>query len=82
MPQITLLENGIKIITEPLRDFKSCAVAIWIKSGTIYENEYENGISHFIEHMLFKGTEKLSENDIYVIETVFEIMMDNELLGE
>lgn len=67
MPKITLLENGIKIITEPLKDFKSCAVAIWIKSGTIYENEYENGISHFIEHMLFKGTEKLSENDIYDI---------------
>lgn len=64
MPTITQMKNGIKIVTEPLGDFKSCAVAIWIKSGTIYEKENEQGMSHFIEHMLFKGTISLAESDI------------------
>lgn len=49
------LSNGLKVITIK-RDTNLCAVNIGIKIGSLYENEKEKGISHFLEHMMFKGT--------------------------
>jgi predicted Zn-dependent peptidase len=52
----TVLSNGIRIITEKLEHFKSVSLGIWVGTGSRDEDEKLNGISHFIEHMIFKGT--------------------------
>ena len=60
----TLLDNGLTIITESMGDVRSVTIGIWIKIGSRYEHENTNGISHFLEHMLFKGTQKHTAQDI------------------
>lgn len=62
--QITILPNGIKVISETLPYVKSFSLGFWFNVGTRDENEYNNGISHFIEHMLFKGTKNRSVSKI------------------
>jgi predicted Zn-dependent peptidase len=52
----TVLKNGIRIISERMEHFRSVSLGIWVKAGSRDEVEKENGISHFIEHMIFKGT--------------------------
>ncbi len=54
------LENGLVIIGEINKSAKSAAVGFFVKTGSRDETEQINGVSHFLEHMLFKGTEKLS----------------------
>lgn len=49
------LENGIRIIFDPLYHLKSASVGIWVNIGTRHEKENENGIAHLLEHMVFKG---------------------------
>lgn len=58
------LKNGLRIMTEKLNFVKSVSMGIWIKVGSVNETEETNGMSHFIEHMLFKGTEKRSASEI------------------
>ena len=58
--EITALANGVRVITEAMPHVRSVSVGIWIGSGSRRENAEENGISHFIEHMLFKGTTRRS----------------------
>jgi predicted Zn-dependent peptidase len=60
----TALPNGIKVITEAMPHVRSVSVGIWVSSGSRRETPEENGISHFIEHMLFKGTANRSAEDI------------------
>lgn len=60
----TKLSNGIRIVTENIPYVKSASIGLWIESGSRYENESNNGTSHFIEHMLFKGTNKRNARDI------------------
>lgn len=62
--QTTALPNGIKVITESMAHVRSVSVGIWIASGSRRESAEENGISHFIEHMLFKGTANRSAEEI------------------
>lgn len=52
----TVLNNGLRIVTEKIPSVRSVAIGIWIDVGSRDETERENGLSHFIEHMLFKGT--------------------------
>ena len=52
----TELKNGVRIITERLEHFRSVSIGIWVGAGSRDEEEERNGISHFIEHMIFKGT--------------------------
>jgi predicted Zn-dependent peptidase len=54
----TTSKNGLRIITVPMRSTKSVTVLILVGAGTKYEKKEENGISHFLEHMYFKGTKK------------------------
>jgi len=52
------LENGLRVITVPTDNTKAVTTLVLVGTGSKYENEKNNGISHFIEHMFFKGTEK------------------------
>jgi predicted Zn-dependent peptidase len=54
----TVLDNGIRVISEKLDHFRSVSLGIWVGAGSRDEVEEENGISHFIEHMIFKGTNR------------------------
>src|SRR5450432_4179306 len=58
------LPNGLTIITEQMQHIRSVAIGIWLKSGSRDEDSEWNGISHFIEHMVFKGTETRSAEAI------------------
>ncbi len=61
---ITELDNGVRIVTENIPYVKSFSLGFWFDVGSRDENEKNNGISHFLEHMLFKGTEKRSAKKI------------------
>ncbi|MBP3965205.1 MULTISPECIES: M16 family metallopeptidase [Paenibacillus] len=58
------LSNGLRVVVEYIPTFRSVAFGIWVKTGSRNESPENNGISHFIEHMLFKGTERHSAKDI------------------
>ena len=60
----TILENGIKVITEEIPYLNSVSIGVWVLSGSRDEQHHENGISHFIEHLLFKGTDRRTAFDI------------------
>jgi predicted Zn-dependent peptidase len=62
--RLTTLPNGTRIITSPQPDAESAAVGIWIGVGGRYESAALTGASHFIEHMLFKGTRRRSARAI------------------
>ena len=62
--EMTTLPNGVRVITEAMPHVRSISVGIWIGTGSRRENSEQNGISHFIEHMLFKGTTHRSAEDI------------------
>lgn len=59
-----LLDNGIKVVTYKMPEMKSVSVGLWLNVGSRAETPENNGVSHFIEHMLFKGTEKRSAKKI------------------
>ena len=59
-----VLPNGLTLITEEMQHIRSVSIGIWIKTGSRDEDLQWNGISHFIEHMVFKGTKHRSAEDI------------------
>ena len=59
-----VLPNGLTVITEQMSHIRSVSVGIWLKTGSRDEDSEWNGISHFIEHMVFKGTETRSAEAI------------------
>jgi predicted Zn-dependent peptidase len=62
--QITTLPNGLRVITETMPSVRSVSVGAWVDTGSRDETEVEAGCSHFLEHLLFKGTEDLSAREI------------------
>jgi len=62
--EFTTLSNGVRIITETMPHVRSVSVGVWITTGSRRETPERNGISHFIEHMVFKGTTRRSAEDI------------------
>jgi predicted Zn-dependent peptidase len=62
--QNTTLANGVRVITEKMAHVRSVSLGVWITTGSRCEAPDENGISHFIEHMVFKGTKHRSAEDI------------------
>lgn len=64
MNEVRVLSNGIRVISEYIPYLKSVSIGVWVGNGSCYETPEENGISHYIEHMLFKGTKKRSAMDI------------------
>jgi predicted Zn-dependent peptidase len=68
----SVLDNGIRVATETLPYFPTVSLGIWWKTGSRYEDDTNNGISHFIEHMLFKGTAN---------RTAYEIAREIDAVG-
>ena len=64
MYQKTELANGLRLVTETIPHVKSASVGIWVNVGSRDETEAEGGISHFIEHMIFKGTARRTASQI------------------
>lgn len=62
--RLKTLENGLRLATAPMPHMTSVSVGFWIAVGGRYESEAESGVSHFIEHMLFKGTSRRSAREI------------------
>lgn len=59
-----ILSNGLVILTEPMEHVRSISAGIWLRSGSRREPAEVNGLSHFIEHMVFKGTHRRTAEDI------------------
>ena len=64
--RIITLDNGLRIVIQKNGNAKTCSLGVWVGSGSCFETPETAGTSHFIEHMLFKGTEKRSALDIAV----------------
>ncbi|OLE54861.1 MAG: hypothetical protein AUG51_05835 [Acidobacteria bacterium 13_1_20CM_3_53_8] len=64
--QATRLPNGVTILSEHMPGLRSVTIGIWVRRGSRHETEDLNGICHFIEHAVFKGTERRSALDIAV----------------
>ncbi len=58
------LKNGINVVYQKLEGYRSVCVGVWVKAGSSNEETDQNGISHFIEHMLFKGTKNRTAKEI------------------
>jgi len=59
-----VLANGLTVLTEEMPHIRSVSIGIWIKTGSRHENPERNGISHFVEHMVFKGTKTRNAEQI------------------
>ncbi|MCH8567517.1 MAG: insulinase family protein [Balneolales bacterium] len=68
----TTLPSGLRVVTENISSVRSLSVGVWIKTGSRHETDREAGITHFLEHMLFKGTEQ---------RTPFQIAQTMESVG-
>jgi len=68
----TILKNGLRILTVPAKNTKTAAVLVLVGTGSKYETKNINGISHFLEHMLLKGTKKRSST-IKIVEPLDQI---------
>ncbi len=64
MVRKTVFSNGLTLVSERCTEFQSLSLGIWVKTGTRFERPHEAGISHFIEHMVFKGTTRRSALEI------------------
>lgn len=60
----TVLDNGIRVISERIPSANSVSIGIWVANGSRHERRESNGVAHFIEHLLFKGTKRRSALDI------------------
>lgn len=54
----SVLSNGVRVLSEPMPQVLSSTIGVWVENGSRYETPEENGVSHFIEHLLFKGTKQ------------------------
>lgn len=64
MVTVYTCQNGVRIVSEEIPHVRSISVGIWVGAGSRYEAPEENGITHFIEHMLFKGTKTRTARQI------------------
>ena len=59
-----ILSNGLTVVTEAMPAVRSVSLGVWLRTGSRSEREQENGITHFLEHMVFKGTTNRSAEEI------------------
>ncbi len=62
-----ILDNGLTILTESMPHVRSVSLGVWLRTGSRHESARVNGISHFIEHLVFKGTERRSAREIALV---------------
>jgi predicted Zn-dependent peptidase len=62
--RITTLDSGVRVVTERIPSVRSVALGFWIETGSVLEREEEAGISHLLEHMLFRGSERYGSREI------------------
>lgn len=58
------LGNGIRVVGEEIPMLRSVSIGIWVGTGSRHENAYNNGVSHFLEHMFFKGTDRFTAREL------------------
>ncbi len=63
-PTITTLPNGLRVVTQAMPHLGTVSLGLWVGAGARHETEREHGISHFLEHMAFKGTKRRSAQQI------------------
>ena len=71
LPRVTTLDSGVRVVTEHMDSVRSVALGFWIGTGSSNEDEPEAGLSHLIEHMLFRGTSKYGSLEI---DQIFDTM--------
>lgn len=65
----TVLPNGLTVLSEFIPSVRSVAIGVWLRKGSRHETDADSGITHFVEHMVFKGTDRYSARDIaYAID--------------
>ena len=64
MVETVTLQNGVRVVMERMENIRSLSIGVWVNTGSVREKEQEAGASHFIEHMVFKGTERRSASEI------------------
>jgi predicted Zn-dependent peptidase len=69
--RITALDSGVRVVTERVPGVRSVALGFWIASGSAAERDAEAGVSHLLEHMLFRGTERFGSQEI---DEIFDAM--------
>jgi predicted Zn-dependent peptidase len=69
--RITTLEDGVRVVTERVPGVRSVALGFWIATGSVAEHDDQAGISHLLEHMLFRGTERYGSQEI---DQIFDAM--------
>jgi predicted Zn-dependent peptidase len=69
--RITTLDSGVRVVSEPLPAVRSVALGFWIGAGSAHEGDAEAGISHLLEHMLFRGSERYGSEEI---DQIFDAM--------
>ncbi|MGD8287493.1 MAG: pitrilysin family protein [Gemmatimonadota bacterium] len=62
----SVLDGGIEVLTERIPGVRSAAVGIWVRQGSVHESAEDAGVSHMLEHMVFKGTERRSAIEIAI----------------
>jgi predicted Zn-dependent peptidase len=69
--QITTLDNGVRVVTERMENVRSVALGFWIGTGSAMESDDQAGLSHLLEHMLFRGTDSYRSEEI---DQIFDAM--------
>ena len=69
--RITTLDSGVRVVTERVPSVRSVALGFWIATGSAAEDESQAGISHLLEHMLFRGTDRFGSEEI---DQIFDAM--------
>lgn len=64
MPELSTLKSGIRVVTDTMPNAETVAVSVWIDVGSRHETKAQNGLSHFLEHMAFKGTKRRTARQI------------------
>ena len=59
-----VLDTGLRLITETMPQVRSVTIGVWLMRGSRHESDAQSGIAHFVEHMLFKGTDTRSAEDL------------------
>lgn len=64
MVSTTIMKNGVRVVTQSIEHMHTVSIGIWVANGSRHETPELNGVAHFIEHLLFKGTEKRTARQI------------------